>query len=299
MTSVGALPGSFFVETTGSRLANDGISGCKKHIENIQNDGGGVLFIDEAYQLTSGSNYGGTQVLDFLLAEVENLTGKVVFVLAGYNKQMESFFAHNPGIPSRFPNQLQFADYEDNELLEIFVYQLKKKYHGRMELEDGVRGLFARIVARRIGRGRGREGFGNARAVENTVQKIWERQADRLRRERRAKHTTNDMLLTKEDLIGPEPSQALKKCNAWNELGKLTGLKAVKESVQALVVSIEYNYQRELEEEPLIEYSLNKVFLGSPGTGKTSVAKLYGKILAHIGLLSNGEGKCFQNTWPL
>jgi hypothetical protein len=48
------LPGSFFVETTGSRLANDGVSGCKKQLEEILNNGGGALFIDETYQLASG-----------------------------------------------------------------------------------------------------------------------------------------------------------------------------------------------------------------------------------------------------
>ena len=290
LTSVGVLPGNFFVESTGSRLASDGVNGCKKHIENILNNGGGVLFIDEAYQLTSGHNYGGSQVLDFLLAEVENLTGKVIFVLAGYNKQMETFFAHNPGLPSRFPHEIQFKDYTDDELLEILVQKISKKYGGRMGLEDGFRGLYARIVSRRVGQGRGREGFGNARAVENVCSRIAERQANRIRSERRARITTNDMLLTKEDLIGPEPSEALKGCKAWTELENLIGLSAVKESVQALVASIEFNYARELEEAPPVEFSLNKVFLGSPGTGKTSVAKLYGRILAHIGLLTNGEG---------
>lgn len=98
LTNVGALPGNCFVETTGSKLANEGVTGCKKILDDIQNKGGGTLFIDEAYQLTSGSSYGGAAVLDFLLAEVENLTGKVVFILAGYNKQMEAFFAHNPGM---------------------------------------------------------------------------------------------------------------------------------------------------------------------------------------------------------
>ena len=98
LTSVGALPGGdSVVETTGSKLANEGVQGCKKILEGIQNKGGGALFIDEAYQLASGSSFGGAAVLDFLLAEVENLTGKVVFILAGYNKQMESFFSHNPG----------------------------------------------------------------------------------------------------------------------------------------------------------------------------------------------------------
>jgi hypothetical protein len=103
LTSVGALPGDEFVETTGAKLANEGVQGCKKILDDIKKSGGGALFIDEAYQLTSGSSFGGAAVLDFLLAEVENLTGKVVFILAGYNKNVESFFAHNPGLPSRFP----------------------------------------------------------------------------------------------------------------------------------------------------------------------------------------------------
>jgi ATPase family associated with various cellular activities (AAA)/AAA lid domain len=293
LTSVGALPGSFFVETTGSRLANGGVSGCQKQIEDILNNGGGVLFIDEAYQLASGQNHGGFQVLDFLLAEVENLTGKVVFVLAGYNKQMEAFFSHNPGLLSRFPNELQFKDYGDNELLRILSYKMSKKYDGRMIAEGGMGGLYARIVARRIGRGRGHEGFGNARAVENVCAQIAERQSNRLRRERRAGIANDDMLFTKEDLIGPEPSLALQSSRAWTDLQNLIGLEAVKQSVQALFDSIQYNYLRELEEKPLVEYSLNRVFLGSPGTGKTSVAKLYGQVLAHIGLLSNGEGWIF------
>lgn len=87
------IPGVCFKEETGSSLANAGVSGVKKIIDDILNDGGGVLFIDEAYQLTSGNSYGGAAVLDYLLPEVENLNGKIVFVLAGYSKQMESFFA--------------------------------------------------------------------------------------------------------------------------------------------------------------------------------------------------------------
>ena len=290
LTSVGALPGSHFVETTGSRLANEGVSGCKKVIENIQERGGGVLFVDEAYQLTSGNSAGGKQVLDFLLAEVENLRGKVVFIIAGYNKQMETFFAHNSGIPSRFPESLHFKDYEDRELQRILTQRINTRYTGKMRLEDGPAGLYARIVARRIGRGRGTEGFGNARAVENALAKITERQANRLRLQRRAGKKPDDMNLSKEDLIGPEPSSALSDCAAWTALHQLIGLQEVKDAVQALFNNIQYNYEREIEEAPIIEYTLNRVFLGSPGTGKTSVAKIYGQILVHIGMLSNGEG---------
>ncbi|CAI7567741.1 unnamed protein product [Penicillium glandicola] len=289
LSSMGIIPGDKFIETTGSRLANDGVSGCQKTIETLLKDGGGAIFIDEAYQLV-GSNLGGTQVLDFLLAEVENLTGKVVFILAGYQRPMEKFFAHNPGLPSRFPHELKFEDFDDTELMQILVGCIEKTYRKQMKVEDNLGGLYCRIVARRVGRGRGREGFANARAVENAMSKISERQAARLSRERQqGGRKVDDFFLTNEDMIGPDPSQALKSSNAWQKLQTMIGLDAVKKTVEAILDTMRYNYQRELDEKPLVEYSLNKVFLGNPGTGKTSIAKIYGQILVDIGFLSNGE----------
>ena len=293
MTFYKILPGPAFKEATGAALAHEGISGAKKLIDEAINAGGGVIFIDEAYQLTTQhghSSHQGGQVLDFLLGEMENRIGMLVFILAGYSKQMEKFFEHNPGLRSRVPYTLKFADYTDDELLSMFAGLVQKKYLGKMKVQEGVKGLYSRISVRRLGRGRGREGFGNARDLENMFAKITERQAERISLMRRKGQYPDDFYLQMEDIIGPNPGQAIKRSAAWTDLQSLTGLRTVKETVGNLVDLVCANYDRELAEQKPLELSLNRVFLGSPGTGKTTVGKLYGQILVDIGMLSNGEG---------
>lgn len=262
MASVQVLSGNTFIETTGSRLANDGVPGIKKTLEGLIEAGGGTIFCDEAYQLISEHNFQGRQVLDFLLAEMENNVGRVVFIFAGYNREMEKFFEHNPGLKSRVPYTLQFQDYEDDELLDMLANMVSKTFNGRMKVEDGIRGLYARVAVRRLGRSRGRPGFGNARALSNLFDRILQRQARRLKEERRRAQRPDDFLLTKEDLIGPDPSTVMTESKEYKKLQSMIGLGAVKKAVENMFTMVKTNYDRELLEKAPHQISLNRVFLG-------------------------------------
>lgn len=281
-----------FTSSTGAKLVYEGVHEVKTLISNI--DSRGVILIDDAHHLRPTHSSTGRKVLDFITAEMDRLQGEVIFVFTGYGKDMESLLGHNQSLQSRTPFNIKFDDYEDVELHQMLVKKIHDKFgDGKMAIEKGERGIYMRIMARRIGRGRGAPSFGNAREVENALLRILFRQAARLEKARKEEGSNgaaaDDMLLTMEDIVGPPPSVALENSKAWKGLQGMVGLRSVKDSLRALVHRLQVNYDRELAEKPVVECSLNRIFLGNPGTGKTTVAKYYGQIMVDIGLLSNGE----------
>ena len=139
----------------------------------------GVLFIDEAYSLISGSeNDFGKEAIATLLKRMEDNRDRLIVILAGYTKNMKDFIDSNPGLQSRFNRYIEFPDYSADELLQIFEVSMKKyEYHFGEGAKEHLQRYFENKVAHKDAN------FGNGRLVRNVFEKSLERQANRLARE--------------------------------------------------------------------------------------------------------------------
>ena len=128
---------------------------------------GNVLFIDEAYNLSEGTNdrkdY-GNKVIDSLLTVLSQNDPDMVIVFAGYEKEMDAMLNTNPGLMGRFPYKYRFADYTADQLLEIALQLFRRdEYILTDEARDALRDAIAETLAV------GTKNFGNARWVEQFV----------------------------------------------------------------------------------------------------------------------------------
>lgn len=124
---------------------------------------GGVLFIDEAYEL---SPYCIPVLLDIMEKERDNIT----VILAGYNQEMNLFLNQNQGLKSRFPVTVHFDDYSISELTEIFL-SLCEKY--KFTVSDDGLAKFIEIITKQ----KTLPNFGNARTVRNIFEQSYRKHA--------------------------------------------------------------------------------------------------------------------------
>ena len=136
----------------------------------------GVLFVDEAYTLVNaGENDYGKEAIATLLKRMEDDRDRLVVILAGYTNEMKQFIDSNPGLQSRFSRYIDFPDYTEDELMQIFKSSLDRyEYTLSPEAKMKLSELFVHAVATKD------VNFGNGRFVRNVFDKTIERQSNRL-----------------------------------------------------------------------------------------------------------------------
>ena len=144
--------------------------------EVIKSALGGVLFIDEAYSLSSGGeNDFGREAIETILKAMEDNRDDLIVIVAGYTGPMQEFLDSNPGLESRFNKYFHFPDYNGEQLMAIFRSQCSKNSYTLSEAaEKYALDMFAKLYENRD------DNFGNGRDVRNCFEDMIVRQSNRV-----------------------------------------------------------------------------------------------------------------------
>jgi SpoVK/Ycf46/Vps4 family AAA+-type ATPase len=286
----GILKKGHLIEVNSGDLVAEHVGGtARKTTRVVESALDGVLFIDEAYALSEDGRGGfGAEAIDTLIPYLENSRDRLVIIFAGYSSKMRRFVDSNPGLARRIPreNRFTFPDYPLEELWEILEKELCRRHIPyEPELEPLLRGIVHDLFAARA------ENFGNAGEIRNLADVLERRRAVRIQIKKAA---ANGPLID-EDIPAAYKLSMNSRPPTVNEILRevdhLTGLAFFKEYITNLVYRVQYDdARRKLDPEYFAPAFLEHlVFTGNPGTGKTTAARLVGRIYHSLGRLRKGH----------
>lgn len=286
---MGVLSSGHLVEVDRSKLVGQFIGDTEKNTLNaIKSASGGVLFIDEAYNLFVNEpdrRDFGHRVIETLLTYLSLEQTNMIVILAGYTAEMEHLLQSNPGLKSRFSYVFHFSDYTPEQLLKIgrFVME-KEQYEITPEAEKKLTQYVINAYSNKD------EHFGNGRFITRLLTtKIIPSVSDRLYKMSAESITQKDWVtITESDIPEIESRQQLLTwddaiiTNALDRLNELAGLTNVKQALSDYVVTLRASYVNRIS---LAVDDMTWNFLGNTGTGKSTVAEILCCIMQGAGLL--------------
>lgn len=153
-----------FVSLSASQLVSNHVGETPMFVRReFKKANNGILFLDEAYALTTDvhANEFGLEAVNELVYLLE-MRKDVIVIAAGYADEMDHFLGSNPGLRSRFAFELDFPDYSDSQLVEIFeAIARKRRFEVRAGAGDELFGCMGAL--------RSEKGFANGRTMRNLL----------------------------------------------------------------------------------------------------------------------------------
>lgn len=282
MSQAGVVSSDKFVETRRSELVSDNIGGTAKLTRKVLESGrGGVIFIDEAYDLASEDSAGfAEEAVSEIMTFMENNRSTTMVIFAGYTKKMHELLAVNEGLRSRIKHRFEFEDYSQEEIVQIGLAELSK---GHFTVNED---LYSRVISSAYSRTADRS---NARWARNFNQDLRIKQGERVIM---LEDPTREDLLTITDadlhaMAGESPEVLQKRLDqSLAELDGLVGLAPVKDWVRGLVEQAVVNKRLMELDGSSMRPNYHVAFTGNPGTGKTTVARIISEIFYSLQILS-------------
>ena len=259
---------------------------------------GGVLFIDEAYSLVNEgdgqADRFGVEAVQTLLKRAEDNRESLIIILAGYEKQMETFLVSNPGLASRFATRLKFPSYSPPEMMALAEAALDRR--GEV-LDPDARPVLWRTLEE-VGRRRMTDDLGNGRFVRSLLEKAGQARDVRVMTGT-AEPAAKDLVTIRGSDLDQAYAELTSRLRGYEdtptvegaiaELDELVGLEPVKQQVRAIAAQLRVAKLRDTHGLTSQPPTRHFVFTGPPGTGKTTVARILGRIFAALGLLVRPE----------
>ena len=300
--SIGVLSSGHLVETERSKLVGEFIGETeKKTLNTINSAAGGVLFIDEAYNLAEANNDGskkdfGMRVIETLLTYLSAEDTDMIIILAGYTNEMKRMLESNPGMKSRFPYIFNFEDYTPDQLMQIGKNVLEEEHY---TLSAEAEKKMAKYIVHEYENKD--EHFGNGRFVTRLVKshiipamsrRLLDKAEDNLTIEELTTVEACDIPEVKNLEYSPKEIDEAILSEALERLNSMVGLRNAKQALRDYTTISKINHQQGLLK--ITPQNLCWDFIGKTGTGKSTVAEILGKILHGLGILKRGHTICIN-----
>lgn len=268
--------------------------------ERVMQAQGGILFVDEAYSLaTGGENDFGQEAVNELVAAMTNPScNHFCLILAGYPEKMNQLLAMNVGLPGRFslPNILTIDDQPPELLQKIFLERCKKNKCRLPDPEtDGAALQIEKFFRNLHHYGHEKPEFENARLAvtiaNEAAMKAHNRSGEEIPCIEQADFGVYQEYFSMDySWYEQETGEKTEKLDSiLAELNEMIGLENVKREVANLAKTQIIMQKRKALGLKTTRPAMHMVFSGSPGTGKTTVARLIGRIYKQLGLLEKGQ----------